>query len=127
SGLESVELVHRVWHQLIFCLKNLSNEQVSIKTSFIKALVDTLGNDIGESNNSAIECCLLIGNQGKELDYKYDQLVELLRIVLTKYKEHEQLLTMVLNKYWATVRVQGNINKRLALWTLNPATPVQIW
>ncbi|CAF3827857.1 unnamed protein product, partial [Adineta steineri] len=91
------------------------------------ALVDTLGNDIGESNNSAIECCLLIGNQGKELDYKYDQLVELLRIVLTKYKEHEQLLTMVLNKYWATVRVQGNINKRLALWTLNPATPVQIW
>jgi hypothetical protein len=37
--------------------------------------------------------------------------VELLRIVLTKYKEHEELLTMVLNKYWTTIRVQGNINK----------------
>jgi hypothetical protein len=28
-----------------------------------------------------------------------------------KYKEYEQLLTMVLNKYWTTIRVQGNINK----------------
>lgn len=37
--------------------------------------------------------------------------VELLRIVLTKYKEHEELLTMVLNKYWTTIRVQGNMNK----------------
>ncbi|UJR14390.1 hypothetical protein I4U23_001387 [Adineta vaga] len=139
SGLDSVELVHRVWHQLIFCLKNLSNEQVSIKSSFIKALIDTLGNESGESNNSAIECCLLIGNHGKELDYKYDQLVELLRIVLNKYQEHEEFLTMILNKYWTTVRVQGNINKRfygVAVSTLdfessdpssNLATPVQIW
>jgi hypothetical protein len=42
--------------------------------------------------------------------YIYIQ-VELLRIVLTKYQEHEQLITMVLNKYWTTIRVQGNINK----------------
>ncbi|CAF3953495.1 unnamed protein product [Rotaria sordida] len=111
SGLDSIELVHRVWRQLIFCLKNLSNEQVTIKPSFIKALIETLGNENGESNNSAIECCLLIGNHGKELDYKYEQLVDLLRIVLIKHKENEQLLTMVLNKYWTTVRVQGNINK----------------
>ncbi|CAF4903702.1 unnamed protein product, partial [Rotaria sp. Silwood1] len=111
SGLDSIELVHRVWRQLIFCLKNLSNEQVTIKPSFIKALIDTLGNENGESNYSAIECCLFIGNHGKELDYKYEQLVDLLRIVLTKHKENEQLLTMVLNKYWTTARVQGNINK----------------
>jgi hypothetical protein len=38
-------------------------------------LIETLGNDNGQSNNSAIECCLLIGNQGKELDHKYEQLV----------------------------------------------------
>ena len=92
-------------------------------------MIETLDNDHGESNHSAIECCLFIGNQSKEFDYKYDQLVrtdllnipdfdhrsifqvELLRIVLTKYKEHEELLTMVLNKYWTTIRVQGNINK----------------
>ncbi|CAF4618176.1 unnamed protein product, partial [Rotaria sp. Silwood2] len=111
SGLDSIELVHRVWRQLIFCLKNLSNEQVTIKPSFIKALIETLGNENGESNYSAIECCLLIGNHGKELDYKYEQLVDLLRIVLTKHKENEQLLNMVLNKYWTTIRVQGNINK----------------
>ncbi|CAF1121281.1 unnamed protein product [Adineta ricciae] len=127
SGLDSVELVHRVWRQLVFCLQNLSKDQISIKSSFIKALTDTLDNESGESNHSAVECCLLIGKQGKELDYKYEQLVELLRIVLNKYKEHEEFLTMILNKYWTTVRVQGNINKRLALWTLNPATPVQIW
>ncbi len=95
---------------------------------FYQALIETLGNENGESNNAAIECCLWIGNRGKELDYKYEQLVssilflmdfiyligiqvELLRIVLTKYKEHEELLTMVLNKYWTTIRVQGNINK----------------
>ncbi|CAF1506600.1 unnamed protein product, partial [Rotaria sordida] len=92
SGLDSIELVHRVWRQLIFCLKNLSNEQVTVKPSFIKALIETLGNENGESNNSAIECCLLIGNHGKELDYKYEQLVDLLRIVLIKHKENEQLL-----------------------------------
>jgi hypothetical protein len=45
--------------------------------------------------------------------------VELLRIVLTKYKEHEQLLTMVLNKYWTTIRVQGNINKVKLIFFLN--------
>ncbi len=100
---------------------------------FFQALIETLGNENGESNYSAIQCCLLIGNQGKELDYKYEQLVrkindlniyvyidsiqvELLRIVLTKYKEHEELLTMVLNKYWMTIRVQGNINKVNLKW-----------
>ncbi|CAM4945783.1 unnamed protein product [Rotaria socialis] len=111
SGLDSNEIVHRIWHQLIYCLKNLSKEQVNIKASFIKAIIDTLCNETGESNNAVIECCLLIGNQGKELDYKYEQLVDLLRIVLTKHIENEQLLTMVLQKYSTTVRVQGNINK----------------
>jgi hypothetical protein len=38
-------------------------------------LIEALGNDHDESNNAAIECCLLIGNQGKELDHKYEQLV----------------------------------------------------
>ncbi len=38
-------------------------------------MIEALGNDHDESNNAAIECCLLIGNQGKELDHKYEQLV----------------------------------------------------
>ena len=42
---------------------------------YLQALIETLGNENGESNNAAIECCLWIGNRGKELDYKYEQLV----------------------------------------------------
>ena len=45
------------------------------------------------------------------MKFSLDLQVDLLRIVLIKYKEHEELLTMVLNKYWTTIRVQGNINK----------------
>jgi len=38
-------------------------------------LIDTLGNETGEANQSAVDCCLLIGAEGKELDYKYEPLV----------------------------------------------------
>lgn len=111
SGIDSVELIHRIWGQLSFCLKNSSHDQVTIKPSFIKSIIDALSNENGESNSSVIECCLLISRNGKDLDYKYDQLVSLLLIVLTKYKENEELLTILLNKYSTTIRVQGNINK----------------
>lgn len=111
SGLDSNELVHRVWKQLRTCLKEKNNEQITIKPSFIKTLIDTLGNETGEANQSAIDCCLLIGTEGKELDYKYEQLVDLLKVVLTKYQENEQLITMALNKYSTAIRVQGNLNK----------------
>ena len=40
-----------------------------------------MGNETGELNNAAIECCLLIGNQGKELDYKYEQLVSWMKFL----------------------------------------------
>ena len=94
SGLDSDDLVQRVWRQLIVCLKDTAMEQVSIKPSFVKvsfnhlsarfhylgshryqAIIDALTNDTGESNQSAIDCCLFIGQHGKELDYKYEQLV----------------------------------------------------
>ena len=91
SGLDSNELVHRVWRQLVFCLTNVPEEQVSIKLSFVKvsaggsvrgvdrcsfqAIIETLGNDSGESNHAAIECCLFVGQHSKELDYKYEALV----------------------------------------------------
>lgn len=36
SGVDSVELVHRVWRQLIGCLTEASDERIAIKSSFIK-------------------------------------------------------------------------------------------
>ena len=46
-----------------------------VSSVLFKAIIDTLGNDTGEANHAVIQCCLFISQKGKELDYKYDQLV----------------------------------------------------
>lgn len=39
SGLDSIELVHRVWKQLTVCLKSSFDERIVIKPSFVKVWI----------------------------------------------------------------------------------------